>query len=89
MKFKLKYLLILCLFLIPIKVSAASVTLKVSCPQSASAGQTINCTISTSNSGDLSGISAVYKFSSGVSYVNFASSGTYTVSNIKNNGFQF
>ena len=87
MKFKFKYLFILCLFLIPLKVNAASVSLNISCPQAASAGQTINCTIATNNSGDLSGISAKYKFTGGATYVNFAASGSYSVSNIQNNGF--
>lgn len=83
-------IILIALFLLPIKVNASTASANLSCPTKASAGQIINCSINTSNSGDINGITAKFAFSGGASYSNFSFAGGYQLSlqNISNQGFQ-
>ena len=80
MKKYIAVLILIALFLLPIKVNASSVSVSLSCPKTASAGQVINCSINTSNSGDINGITAKFAFSGGASYSSFNFAGGYQLS---------
>ena len=84
----LKYLIFIAVIFIPLKVNASNISVYISCPAGASAGQTINCGISTNNSGDINGIMVVYSFSGGVTYNSFTPIGSYGLSNLRADGFQ-
>ena len=90
MKKNLTIIILIALFLLPLKVNASTASASLSCPTKASAGQVINCSINTSNSGDINGITAKFAFSGGASYSNFSFAGGYQLSlqNYSNQGFQ-
>lgn len=88
MKKYLKILVFVAMFLLPIKVHASSISVSLSCPSVASAGQKINCTISTSNSGDISSIMINYSFTGGATYSNFQVGGSFGLVNPKSVGVQ-
>lgn len=88
-----KYIIILTfiiIFLIPSKISASSISTTLKCPTTASAGEIITCSINTSNSGDINGISGKFSFSGGASYSNFSFNEGYqlTLQNFSSQGFQ-
>ena len=90
MKKHISIIILFALFLLPIKVNASTASASLSCPTNASAGQVINCSINTSNSGDINGITAKFAFSGGASYSSFSFAGGYQLSlqNYSNQGFQ-
>lgn len=90
MKKYISIILLFALFMLPIKVNASTASASLSCPTTASAGQVINCSINTSNSGDINGITAKFEFSGGASYSNFSFAGGYQLSlqNYSAQGFQ-
>ncbi len=71
MKKILKYMVIALVIFAPSKIKAFSANLTLSCPQEVEMGSDINCDISATTSGDISGITANYNFG-GLSYVGFA-----------------
>ena len=86
---KLKYLLIGLILLIPIKISAASASLSISCPDTAYPGDTVSCTISANTSGDINGVSGNYSLSDGLIYNSFtpSSSVSFNVNQTTQKGF--
>lgn len=90
MKKHISIIILFALFLLPIKANASTASASLSCPTKASAGQVINCSINTSNSGDINGITAKFAFSGGASYSSFSFAGGYQLSlqNYSNQGFQ-
>ena len=88
MKKYLKFLIFIALILIPIKVNASYINVYLTCPAGASAGQTVNCTISTTNSGDIGSVMISYSFGGGASYNTFTASGSFGLYNPKTTGVQ-
>ena len=88
MKKYLKILVFVAMFLLPIKVHAANISISLSCPSVASAGQKINCTINTSNSGDIGSVMMSYNFTGGATYSNFQAGGSFGLLNPKSTGVQ-
>lgn len=88
MKKYLKYLLFIALILIPLKVNASYINVYLSCPAGASAGQTISCVVSTTNSGDIGSVMISYSFGNGASYNTFNAAGSFGLFNPKATGVQ-
>ena len=88
MKKYLKYLLFIALILIPLKVNASYINVNLGCPAGASAGQTIYCTVSTTNSGDIGSVMISYTFGNGATYNTFTPAGSFGLYNPKATGVQ-
>ena len=88
MRKTLKFLIFIALIILPIKVNASYINIGLNCPTGANAGQTISCSITTSNSGDIGSVMILYNFSGGVSYSSFTASGSFGLLNPKTTGVQ-
>lgn len=88
MKKYIKILVFVAMFLLPIKVHAASISVTLSCPSVASAGQKVSCTINTTNSGDIGSVMMSYSFTGGATYSNFQAGGSFGLLNPKSTGVQ-
>lgn len=88
MKKYLKYILFIALIIIPFKVNASSLSVTLNCPAGGAAGQTISCSVTTSNSGDINSVMISYSFSSGVSLSSFTPAGSFGLYNPKPTGVQ-
>lgn len=85
---RIKRLLVLSLFFIimPMVVSAASASVGISCPTSATSGETISCNVSVTSDVKVNGVVVNYSFS-GSTYVNFTPSSGFTSNYISSTGF--
>lgn len=74
---KKRFILFVLLFMIiPLKVNATSLSIALSCPASAKAGQTVSCSI-TGNiaNGSLTGLTAKFTYGNGLTFSSFTPSG--------------
>ena len=85
---RIKRLLVLSLFFIimPMVVSAASASVGISCPTSATSGETISCNVSVTSDVKVNGVVVNYSFS-GSTYVSFTPSSGFTSNYISSTGF--
>lgn len=82
-----KFIYLCILFLLPISVKAASVSVSLSCPSSVAANTQFTCDIKVNaNGATVNGLSGNYKLS-GVSYVSFTSKSGFAVYSSSANGF--
>ena len=69
---KVYKLLALCLLILPFKVSATNLSVNLSCPSSARAGQVVSCNITGNiTSGSLNGLTAKFYYTSGLTFSSF------------------
>ena len=69
---KVYKLLVLCLLILPFKVSATNLSVNLSCPSSARAGQVVSCNITGNiTSGSLNGLTAKFYYTSGLTFSSF------------------
>lgn len=83
------YIILGLFLLLPLKINAANLSLKVACPSEAYAGSTVSCTISANTDGEINGVSGNYQLSEGLKYSSFAISKTtsFNVSQTTEKGF--
>lgn len=82
-----KLIVLLLTMFIPFIVNASSASVSIKCNNVVSAGETVKCTISMNNSGDIIGLQANYDFG-GLSYVKLTpTSGVFDTPNMTENGF--
>lgn len=86
MKRVISYLCLVFMFMLPVVVKAATVSVTLKCPSSAVAGTTIDCSVNVSTNTPINGIVGKYTLV-GASYVSFTPQSGFSANYVSKDGF--